>query len=105
MTVSGYLGRSDAIEDDDAVFRHDCQYFSHDLFKFSSMSSDEYGIGLGESRQIGFEEVAYMAADTWRTQLPGILLDDGLTGRSNLKGFRRASMETLPVQKPMSQST
>jgi hypothetical protein len=51
------------------------------------MTSDENSIRTRDRGDIRFEEVTDMYVDAWGTEATGILMDDGLTLRSNLEGF------------------
>ena len=81
-TVGCYLGGYDTIEDDDAVRSQDGEYLLHDVLQLPPMTTDEYGVRMGQGADVLQEEVAYMNADAGSSKAAGILLNDGFALRT-----------------------
>ena len=87
LAIDSDLWRNNAIEDDDAVVGQHCQDFLHNTFQCATVTADKDCIRTRQGGDIRFEEVANMDTDAWGTEATGILLDDGLTLRTDLEGF------------------
>ena len=84
-TVAGDLRSRDAVHHDDTVRGQNCENLFHNLLQASTMTADKDGIGVGEMADIRFEEIAHVNVDAWGSETTGILLNNGLALRADLK--------------------
>ena len=87
MTVSSDLWRFHAVHHDTAVIRQYCQYLLEYFFQFSPMPTDKYSIRARKCRDVLFKKITYVDINAWRSETAGILLDNGLTLRTNFEGL------------------
>ena len=85
--VGKHFGRYDAVHDNDSVRSQHRQNLRHDVLQTASVATNTDGIRTGKFGDVRFEEVTDMYANAWRTKAAGILMDDRLALRTNLKSF------------------